>query len=135
MTQPIYVFDGVCVFCSRAVRYLLRHERDHTIRIVAIQSGEGRALAMAQGIDPDEPVSFLFVENGVPLQKSDAVLALLAHVGGPAQMLRVMALLPRPLRDWLYEIFARNRYALFGKRTSCFMPDPVHRHRFVLPEA
>lgn len=131
---PIWLYDGVCVLCSGGVRYTLKHERDHAIRFVAIQSREGRALALAHGIDPDTPESFLFIENGRALAKSAGVLALLDHLDGPARLLLAGRLLPKPLRDWLYDRVARNRYRLFGQKTACEMPDPAQRHRFTLPE-
>ncbi|UZF93039.1 thiol-disulfide oxidoreductase DCC family protein [Bosea sp. NBC_00550] len=131
---PIWLYDGVCVLCSGGVRYTLKHERDHAIRFVAIQSREGRSLALANGIDPDTPESFLFIENGQALAKSDGVLALLDHLDGPARLLLAGLLLPKPLRDWLYDRVARNRYRLFGQKTACEMPDPAQRHRFPLPE-
>jgi predicted DCC family thiol-disulfide oxidoreductase YuxK len=131
---PIWLYDGVCVLCSGGVRYTLRHERDHTIRFIAIQSREGRDIAMQHGIDPDEPESFLFIENGRALAKSDGVLALVGHLDGPARLLLAGSLLPKALRDWLYDRIARNRYRIFGRKTACEMPDPAQRHRFSLPE-
>ncbi|MDR6871036.1 putative DCC family thiol-disulfide oxidoreductase YuxK [Bosea sp. BE125] len=132
---PVWLYDGVCVLCSGGVRYALKHERDQAMRFVAIQSREGRELALAHGIDPDAPESFLFIENGVALPKSDGVLALIRHLDGPARLLLAGRVLPRTLRDWLYDRVARNRYRLFGQKASCEMPGPAQRHRFSLPEA
>ena len=131
---PVWLYDGVCVLCSGGVHYTLRHERDHTLRFVAIQSREGRALALAHGIDPDDPESFLFIEDGKALGKSDGVLALVGHLGGPARLLLIGSVLPRAIRDWLYDRVARNRYRLFGQKTACERPDPAQRHRFSLPD-
>ena len=131
---PIWLYDGVCVLCSGAVKYTLRHEREPAIRFVAIQSREGRALAQAHGINPDDPESFLFIEGGKALAKSDGVLALMRHLRGPARLLLVGAVLPRAIRDWLYDRVARNRYRWFGQKTACERPDPAQRHRFTLPE-
>lgn len=131
---PIWLYDGVCVLCSGAVQYTLRHEREPAIRFVAIQSREGRALAQAHDIDPDDPESFLFIEDGKALAKSDGVLALLQHLRGPARLLRIGSVLPRAMRDWLYDRVARNRYRWFGQKTACEMPDPTQRHRFSLPD-
>ncbi len=134
-SAPIWLYDGVCVLCSGGVRYTLRHERDHDIRFVAIQSNEGRALAQAHAIDPDEPDSFLFIENGRALAKSDGVLALARHLNGPARLLLLGRALPKAWRDWLYDRVARNRYQLFGRKVSCEMPDSATRHRFTLPDS
>lgn len=132
---PIWLYDGVCVLCSGSVQYALRHERDHAIRFVAIQSPEGRELARRHGIDPDAPESFLFVEDGKAWPKSDGVLALVEHLSGPARLLKLGRVLPKALRDWLYDRLARNRYRLFGRKDTCGLPDPAQRHRFVLPGA
>lgn len=132
---PIWLYDGVCVLCSSSVQYALKHERDHAIRFVAIQSPEGRKLAKRYGIDPDEPETFLFVEDGRAWPKSDGVLALVEHLSGPARLLKLGRVLPRAVRDRLYDRIARNRYRLFGRKDACELPDPAQRHRFVLPEA
>ncbi len=131
---PILLYDGVCVLCSGGVRFVLRHEREPVIRFVAVQSTVGRALARVHGLDPQAPESFLFVENGAALAKSDAAFAVIRHLRGPARLLLLGRILPRPLRDWLYDRIARNRYHLFGRKESCELPEPAQRRRFTLPE-
>lgn len=130
--NPIWLFDGVCVLCSRGVRYTLRHEKAPLIRFVAIQSDAGRALAMHHGIDPDDPDTFLFIENGQALKKSAAFIALTRHLNGPARMARALRLVPRALRDAAYGFIARNRYKVFGQTDTCMIPHPDQRDRFVL---
>ncbi len=130
---PIWLYDGVCVLCSGGVHYTLKHERDHEMLFVALQSREGLELALRHGIDPEKPESFLFIENGQALEKSDGVLALVAHLDGPARLLLAGRFLPKFLRDWLYDRIARNRYRLFGRKSACDMPSPAQRRRFSLP--
>lgn len=129
---PIYVFDGHCVLCSRGVAYILKHETRPDTRFVAILSREGRELAADNGIDPENPESFLYVKGGKVFQSSDAVLALIGDVGGPARWLRIGKVLPKSARDFIYMIIARNRYKLFGRMDVCYVPTPETRHRFVL---
>lgn len=133
-TAPVWLYDGACILCSGGVRYALRHERVPRMRFVSIQSSEGRALARAHGLDPDQPTSFLFLEQGKALARSDGVLALIRHLGGPARMLLAGRMLPRSWRDRIYDVVARNRYKL-GRRDACEVPDPKQRHRFTLPDA
>jgi predicted DCC family thiol-disulfide oxidoreductase YuxK len=133
--QPVWLFDSACVLCSGGVRYTLRHERAPLIRFVAIQSGAGRAIARQHGIDPENPDSFLFIDGGQALKKSDGVLALISYLDGPARLLLAGRVLPRLLRDWFYDRMARNRYRLFGKMQTCMVPDPATRQRFVLPDS
>lgn len=131
-SAKIWVFDGKCVLCSRGVQYTLRHEKAETIRFVAIQSGEGRALAQHHNIDPDDPSTFLFIEEGVALEASDAVIALVQHLKGLGRIARLCRFIPRPARDAVYRLIARNRYALFGTAEQCIIPSAQQRHRFVL---
>ncbi|WP_299967768.1 thiol-disulfide oxidoreductase DCC family protein [uncultured Roseobacter sp.] len=131
-SDPIWLFDGQCVLCSSGVRYTLRHEKTSQIRFVAIQSNEGRTLADRHGIDPDDPATFLFIENGRALEKSDAVIAIARHLNGPARFGRLLRFIPRPLRDAAYTVIARNRYRIFGKTETCMVPHPDQRDRFVL---
>jgi predicted DCC family thiol-disulfide oxidoreductase YuxK len=130
---PVFLYDGLCVLCSRSVRFVLRHERDAAIRFVAIQSDEGRALAATHGVDPDCPDTFLFVEGGRALRKSDGVIALFGRLRSPWSYTWVLRACPRLARDWLYDRVARNRYRLFGKRAACMAPTPELRDRFALP--
>lgn len=133
MMPPTYVYDGECVLCSRAVQYVIQHDRsDPPIRFVAIKSAEGREIAGRAGVDPDNPETFLFVDAGKVHGSSDAVLAMARHLSGPARWFRFLRFVPRGLRDWAYFRIARNRYALFGKLDNCYLPRPEDRHRFVL---
>ena len=130
---PIWLFDSVCVLCSWGVQYTLRHEKAESIRFIAIQSPEGRKLARYHGVDPDDPATFLFVENGAALEKSDAVIALSRHLTGLARLIPLFRWLPRRLRDAAYSLVADNRYRVFGKTDVCIAPNAAQRHRFVLP--
>jgi predicted DCC family thiol-disulfide oxidoreductase YuxK len=130
----IWLFDGVCVLCSSAVRYTLSHEKAASIQFIAIQSKAGITLAEKYGVDPENPDSFLFIENGIALTKSDALLALAEHLKGIARLSPVARLIPRSWRDGLYDLLAQNRYKWFGRKNVCDVPDLANRHRFILPE-
>ncbi|MEM1150466.1 MAG: DCC1-like thiol-disulfide oxidoreductase family protein [Pseudomonadota bacterium] len=133
MVAPTYVYDGECVLCSRAVQYVIKHDRgEPPIRFVAIKSAEGRSIAAEAGVDPDDPSTFLFVEDETIYGASDALFAMARHLSGPAHWFRFLRFIPRGLRDWFYSRIANNRYALFGKLDRCYLPDAKDRHRFVL---
>lgn len=113
---PIWLYDGACALCLGAARYTRAHEINTSIRFVAVQSLEGRKIAAAHGIDPDDPESFLFLERGRALTKSDGVLAIARHLSGMARLLLLGRFLPRPVRDGLYDRLARSRYRIFGRQ-------------------
>lgn len=130
LPDGLILFDGVCVFCSRWVRFVLDHDRDRRFRFVPIQSETGRALALRLGIDPDAPRTNAVILDGRAWVKSDAALRVLGAM--PAtRWLAAVRLAPRPIRDAIYDLIARNRYRIFGKTEVCMVPDAADRERFL----
>lgn len=129
--DPILVFDGVCLLCSRWVRFILRHDRAGRYRFAAMQSETGRALLAAHGLDPDDPNSLLLCEAGHHWTDSDAILRVLVGFGGPWRAFASLRGLPRGLRDPAYRRLARNRYRWFGRSDACWLPAPEHAARFL----
>ena len=92
---PAYIYDGECVLCSRAVRYVLRHDRSELpTRFVAIKSVEGRQLATESGVDPDDPHTVIFVEDGTSRILSNAVFAMAKRTGGPGRFIGIFRIIP-----------------------------------------
>ena len=129
----LWLFDGVCNFCSGSVQMALRLDRRGVLRFTPLQSPFGRQIAARYGLDLDNPDSFLFFDRGRPLEASDAVLALFRRLGAPwSWLVAPLGLVPRPWRDAVYLALARNRYRLMGKRATCMVPTPEQRARFIL---
>lgn len=128
----LWLFDGVCNFCSGSVRIALALDKAGGLRFTPIQSPYGRALAIRAGLDPDAPNTFLFFDHGRALEASDAVLALTGRLPAPWRWLRALRIVPRPVRDAAYGWIARNRYRLLGKRDVCMVPSAEVRARFIL---
>jgi predicted DCC family thiol-disulfide oxidoreductase YuxK len=130
--HPVIVFDGVCVLCSRWVDFILRHDRPGRFRLAAMQGSCGRELMIAHGLSPDDPVSFLLVQDGQGYGDTDAIARVLHQLGGrwrwASGALRAM---PRPWRDAAYRWMARHRYRLFGRRSHCRIPDASQAWRFI----
>ena len=129
--SPVVVFDGVCRLCSRWVRFLLAHDREGRLRFAAMQGVTGRALLQRHGLDPDDPTSFLWVEDGRGYRNSEAILRLVAGFGGAWRLVALLRLIPRPLRDAGYRLIARNRYRWFGRSAQCLVPDAATAQRFL----
>jgi predicted DCC family thiol-disulfide oxidoreductase YuxK len=129
--EAVIVFDGVCALCSRWVRFLLRFDGRGRYRFAAMQGAHGRALLAAHGLDPDDPLSFLLVERGRAHTDTDAIVRVLAGLGGLWKLALLARLLPRPLRDRGYRWLARNRYRWFGRHDACYLPTPAQAVRFL----
>ena len=127
----VIVFDGVCALCSRWVRFLLRFDRVGRYRFAAMQGAHGGQLLAAHGLDPDDPLSFLLVENGRAYTDTDAIMRVLAGLGGIWKLAMLARVLPQLLRDRGYRWVARNRYSWFGRHEACYLPTPAQRARFL----
>ena len=130
--SPVYVFDSHCVLCSRAVQYILKYEKQPDMKFVAIKSDLSRTISKKHNVDPDDPHTFMYLQDGKAWFSSDAGFAVLKKTGGPMAFLRLAKILPRPIRDWVYFRIAKNRYKVFGKLDMCYVPTPETRDRFVL---
>jgi predicted DCC family thiol-disulfide oxidoreductase YuxK len=120
--DDVILYDGVCVFCSRWIRFIAARDGDKRFRFTAIQSPYGTRLARAFGIDPQDPDSNAVIHGGVAFFKSDAALTVLSQLPG-WEWTRALRVAPKPLRDIVYNLVARNRYRIFGRYEECFVPD------------
>lgn len=134
--SPVLLYDGLCGFCDGAVQFILRHDRKKTLRFATLQGDYARAIFARHpeiaGID-----SLVLVERD-PVTGTESVhvrssgaLAVARYLGGPWHLARVVAIIPRFLRDFGYDSFARVRYRVFGRYNSCPIPTPEQRARFI----
>lgn len=119
----VLVFDGFCNLCSGWARFMARHPVTPPFRFVAMQSEEGRSLLVAQGIDPEDPSTFLVIDAGRARLESEGAIHVVTVLGGAWRLFAIARVVPRGLRDALYRLLARNRYRWFGRRPVCFLPD------------
>lgn len=128
--EDLILFDGVCVFCSRWVRFVIERDPGGRYRFLPIQTDRGRALAERHGFDPDNPETNAVVKDGRIWLKSDAALEVLSSLPGWRWSAALKAC-PRWLRDAAYDLIARNRYRLFGRTEVCMGPTAGQRERFL----
>jgi predicted DCC family thiol-disulfide oxidoreductase YuxK len=126
--DDVILYDGVCIFCSRWIRFVAARDEEQRFRFTAIQSGYGTRLAQAFGIDPADPDTNAVIHGGRAYVRSDAALTVLSSLSG-WRWTRLLFVVPKPLRDAVYSLVARNRYRIFGKYDACFVPDEAMRAR------
>ncbi|WP_211106333.1 thiol-disulfide oxidoreductase DCC family protein, partial [Nitrospirillum iridis] len=129
--RPIIIFDGHCVLCSGFARFVLRHDRVGAFRLMAAQTPLGAALYRHYGLDPVDYQTNIVLEDGRARLKSDSSIRVFELLGFPWSLMTVGRLLPRPLRDALYRVIARNRLRWFGRQDVCYVPSPEERDRFI----
>jgi predicted DCC family thiol-disulfide oxidoreductase YuxK len=130
-SAPVAVMDAECAICSWGARMIHRLDRAGTARICPIQSPLGMALLRHYGLDPRDPTSWLFLDQGISHRDLDAVIHAGRRFGGLGLLTQGLRLIPRSLRDWLYIRLARNRYRLFGRADLCALPDPALQRRIL----
>ena len=128
--DDVILFDGVCIFCSRWVRFVAARDTAARFRFTTIQSSYGARLAKAIGINADDPDTNAVVHSGVAYLKSDGALTVLSHLPGWSWV-RVLFAVPRVIRDGAYDLVASNRYRIFGKYDTCIVPDGSLRARMI----
>ena len=131
MTGPILLFDGLCPLCSANARFVLKHDRAGLFRLASIQGDAGGALCRRFGIDPADPESFLLVEGDRVHRDSDAAIRLFTRLGWPWRIAGALRAVPRAVGDPLYRLVARNRYRLFGRRDTCWVPEGPWKDRML----
>ncbi len=128
---PIVLYDGVCGFCNQSVQLILRNDRRGRFRFAALQSEVGQALLRRHGLPTDDFDTFVLVEDGRAYLRSAGALRVARGMDGAWKLLSALTIVPRPVRDFFYDLFARNRYRMFGRLDACMLPPPEVRSRFL----
>jgi predicted DCC family thiol-disulfide oxidoreductase YuxK len=136
VSKAILLYDGVCGLCNRAVQFILRHDAKGDFRFASLQSEFAqRMLARHRLNAADLDTVYVVVDcdgGETLLARSDAVLFVMREIGGIWRSgAAVLAWLPRRLRDWAYDLVARNRYRVFGRYDTCPVPSENVRARFL----
>ena len=131
VTSRVIVFDGVCVLCSRWVRFVLKHDRRQLFKFASMQSSAGRMLLTQHGLNPDDPNSLLLVNEQRAHTDTDAIICIVRQFGGLWRLVVLMRVIPRAWRDAWYRVLAQNRYRWFGRSTVCMTPSEQVADRFL----
>lgn len=136
VSHPVLLYDGRCGFCNRGVQLILKHDNRKTMMFAALQGEYGQSILTRhpelRGVDSlvlVEPLDFAYLED--VFVRSDAALRVAAYLGGIWKIALLAYAIPRPVRDYLYDQFAKRRYRWFGEHDACLLPAPEVRERFL----
>ncbi len=130
--RKLILFDGVCNLCNGAIQFVIKRDKKDTFRYAALQSDIGLQLMQERGIDPSKMDSIILIEPGVAyFTKSDAALRIGQDFGGLWKAIALLTWIPRPIRDGIYDIIAKNRYRWFGRKDACMIPTPELQAKFL----
>lgn len=132
---PVLLYDGTCGFCAESVQLVLRHDAQRTLKFAALDSAFGRAvLARHPELARVDSVVWYDPVPGAGerlLTRSSAALQVARYLGGPWRLATLAGLIPRFLRDPLYDLVARHRHQLARGGPQCLVPTPDQRARFL----
>ena len=129
--QPIILFDGVCNFCNSAVNFVIKRDKKFIFRFATLQSNAAHELLANHQLPPGDLSSFVFIENNKVYTRSAAALKVCRHLDGLWPLMYGFIIVPKFIRDCIYNLVSKNRYQWFGKKENCMIPTTGMRARFL----
>jgi predicted DCC family thiol-disulfide oxidoreductase YuxK len=129
--MAVVLFDGVCNLCNALVRFVIARDPDGHFQFAALTSDAARRLLQAAAVPSPLPDSVVLVDEGRVFTRSDAALRIARRLQFPWRLAYGLTIVPKGLRDRLYDVVARRRYHWFGRRDTCLIPSPAIRRRFL----
>ena len=129
--NPVILFDGVCNLCSGSVRFIINRDPSGIFKFAPLQSETGKNFVSQFDLSNRKLDSIILIENSNYYLRSTAALKIAQRLGALWPLLSLLRLVPRPIRDYIYDIVARNRYKWYGKRMECMVPDADIKSRFL----
>ena len=129
--KNIVLFDGICNLCNASVRFIIKRDRKNNFYFASLQGAAGQELLRKFNVETDQFNSFVLIEKNKIFTRSEAVLRVLKILGRGWKFLYAFIILPKFIRDGIYNLIAKNRYKWFGKKQECPMPLPEWKAKFL----
>lgn len=129
--QPLLLFDGVCNLCNTSINYIIKHDKRQVFKFASLQSDAAKQVLLQFNEKKYSIDSIILIYNNSIYYKSSAILKLFSIMGGIYSLSAIGYIIPKKLRDKLYDYIATNRYKWFGKRESCMLPTADLEQRFI----
>ncbi len=131
---PVIFFDGVCNLCNQSVDFIIKRDSSKDFRFASLQSEAARSLLKNKSIDLQSIRTIILLKDGKTFYRSDAILEIVWQLSAPWPLLYVFKIVPRFIRDGMYNLVSKHRYNWFGKLDSCRVPSKEERARFLEEE-
>lgn len=129
--KPIILFDGVCNLCNSSVQFVIKRDKKEQFLFASLQSDYAKENLPKELSSNSALQSIVLKEKDTIKTKSSAALAIAKRLSGLWSMLYIFIIVPKFLRDWVYDIIAKNRYKWFGKKDQCMIPLSEWKDRFI----
>ena len=122
--HKVILFDGVCNLCNSFVNFVIRNDKKEVFKFAPIQSDFGKIALKKHRINSKDTDSIILIDNDNYYIKSSAALYIAKNLSGAYPLLFCFMLVPKFMRNWVYDFVAKNRYKWYGKKESCMIPTP-----------
>lgn len=129
--EAIILFDGICNLCNSSVRFVLKNDDKNQFLFASLQSDAAQKLLLQFNQENDKMMSLVLIEGDKVYDKSTAALRIGKKLKAPWNFLYFFIIVPKVIRDFVYNIIAKNRYKWFGKRDSCLVYSGEYKNRFI----
>jgi len=130
MDKPVILFDGVCNLCTGSVQFILKRDKEKRFLFTSLQSNYGQELLKRYDLPADTFNSFILYQDGKVLTRSTAALEMFQQLKG-WKWVKIFRIVPKFIRDAVYNLIAKNRYKWFGQKNECWLPTPDLKGRFL----
>ena len=130
-SQPIILFDGVCNYCNSMVNFIIRQDKKKQFLFSPLQSLPARELLQKHELPVKDLDSFVLIDKGKMHLRSTASLNVFRKLPWYWKWTQVFWIVPKFLRDAVYNVIAKNRYRWFGRKEKCMIPTAELKHRFL----
>jgi predicted DCC family thiol-disulfide oxidoreductase YuxK len=131
MDSPVIFFDGVCNLCTGSVQFILKRDHKKIFRFASLQGEAGRMMLLENDLSQDQLKTLVLNDGEKIYTRSTAALMVAKELSGLWPLFYALIIVPRALRDGVYNIISNNRYKWFGKKEVCWIPDPKWSNRFL----
>ena len=128
--HPVILFDGVCNLCNKSVQFVIRKDPDGKFRYASLQSDFGQRILQTYHLPANQFNSFILLQDNKIYTRSSGALKMLSQLNG-WKWVRILYIIPRFIRDGVYNLISKSRYRWFGKRNECMIPSPDLKARFL----
>jgi predicted DCC family thiol-disulfide oxidoreductase YuxK len=129
--KSIILFDGICNLCNASVQFILKHDKNENFLFASLQSDAAAKLLLQEKYKKNHLQSVVLIEEKKISDKSTAILRIARSLGGFWKLLYVFIIIPKALRDMVYDFIAKHRYQWFGKRDTCLLNIEDYKNRFI----
>ena len=127
----IVLFDGVCNLCNSIVQFIIRHDKKERFLFASLQSEKSKEILSNFNFTQSDIETIILLEENKLYFVSTAALKIVRHLNFLCSLLYIFIIIPKPLRNYVYRIIAKNRYKWFGKKDSCMVPSHELKNRFI----